>query len=84
MLIVYVGNNIPIAVRVQCWLCSFPGCPSLDIPVPKCHHVGVEQVWEEPRKRITARVSEDVRTTLEQAAELVGATINQFGNRRHL
>lgn len=35
-------------------------------------------VTEEPRKRITARVSESVRDTLEQAAELLGATVNQF------
>ncbi len=35
-------------------------------------------VMEEPRKRITARVSDNVRTTLEQAAELLGATVNQF------
>lgn len=33
---------------------------------------------EEPRKRITARVSGSVRNTLEQAAELLGATVNQF------
>ena len=33
---------------------------------------------EEPRKRITARVSDKVRVTLEQAAELLGATVNQF------
>ena len=33
---------------------------------------------QEPRKRITARVSDDVRVTLEQAAELLGATVNQF------
>lgn len=33
---------------------------------------------EEPRTRITARVSESVRETLEQAAELLGATVNQF------
>ena len=33
---------------------------------------------EEPRKRITARVSDSVRDTLEQAAELLGATVNQF------
>ena len=33
---------------------------------------------EEPRKRITARVSDKVRATLEQAAELLGATVNQF------
>ena len=33
---------------------------------------------EEPRKRITARVSGKVRVTLEQAAELLGSTVNQF------
>ena len=38
----------------------------------------MEHVMEEPRKRITARVSDDVRVTLEQAAELLGATVNQF------
>ena len=38
----------------------------------------MENVLEEPRKRITARVSASVRTTLEQAAELLGATVNQF------
>jgi uncharacterized protein (DUF1778 family) len=36
------------------------------------------QVIEEARKRITARVSDNVRDTLEQAAELLGATVNQF------
>lgn len=38
----------------------------------------MEQVIEEPRKRITVRVSGSVRSTLEQAAELLGATVNQF------
>ena len=38
----------------------------------------MERVLEEPRKRITARVSDSVRDTLEQAAELLGATVNQF------
>jgi uncharacterized protein (DUF1778 family) len=38
----------------------------------------MEQVIEEHRKRITARVSDSVRNTLEQAAELLGATVNQF------
>src|SRR5947199_187469 len=38
----------------------------------------MEHVTEEPRKRITARVSDKVRATLEQAAELLGATVNQF------
>jgi uncharacterized protein (DUF1778 family) len=35
-------------------------------------------VIEEARKRITARVSDQVRVTLEQAAELLGSTVNQF------
>ena len=51
---------------------------AIDKPVPKWHHTGMEQVLEEPRKRITARVSDSVRDTLEQAAELLGATVNQF------
>jgi len=38
----------------------------------------MEHLTEEPRKRITARVSDNVRVTLEQAAELLGATVNQF------
>ena len=38
----------------------------------------MEHVLDEPRKRITARVTDDVRTTLEQAAELLGSTVNQF------
>jgi uncharacterized protein (DUF1778 family) len=38
----------------------------------------VEHVVEEHRTRITARVSDNVRATLEQAAELLGATVNQF------
>jgi uncharacterized protein (DUF1778 family) len=38
----------------------------------------MESVMDEPRKRITARVSDNVRATLEQAAELLGATVNQF------
>jgi uncharacterized protein (DUF1778 family) len=38
----------------------------------------MQQVLEEPRKRITARVSNRVCDTLEQAAELLGATVNQF------
>jgi uncharacterized protein (DUF1778 family) len=46
--------------------------------VPEWHHVDMEQVIEEPRKRITARVSGSVRSTLEQAAELLGSTVNQF------
>ena len=38
----------------------------------------MQQVLETPRKRITARVSNRVSDTLEQAAELIGATVNQF------
>ena len=38
----------------------------------------MEHVLEEHRTRITARVSDTVRVTLEQAAELLGATVNQF------
>jgi uncharacterized protein (DUF1778 family) len=38
----------------------------------------VKHTGEEPRRRITVRVSKDVRITLQQAAELVGATLNQF------
>jgi len=35
-------------------------------------------IMEQPRKRITARVSGRVQHTLERAAELLGATVNQF------
>jgi uncharacterized protein (DUF1778 family) len=38
----------------------------------------MEHAIESPRKRITARVSDRVRATLEQAAQLLGATVNQF------
>jgi uncharacterized protein (DUF1778 family) len=38
----------------------------------------MEPGLEEHRTRITARVSDNVRQTLEQAAELLGATVNQF------
>ena len=44
----------------------------------KWHHAGMEHALEEPRKRITARVLDRVRVTLEQAAELLGSTVNQF------
>ncbi|MGA2868923.1 MAG: DUF1778 domain-containing protein [Verrucomicrobiota bacterium] len=50
----------------------------IDNPVTKWHHIGMEHATEEPRKRITARVSDSVRVTLEQAAELLGSTVNQF------
>lgn len=46
--------------------------------MPKWHHIPMELIVEGPRTRITARVSESVRTTLEQAAEFSGATVNQF------
>jgi uncharacterized protein (DUF1778 family) len=54
-----------------------PSSPD-DRPVPKWHHVVMAHVIEEPRKRNTARVSDQVRVTLEQAAELLGSTVNQF------
>jgi uncharacterized protein (DUF1778 family) len=38
----------------------------------------MEHILQEHRTRITARVSENVRVTLEQAAELLGSTVNQF------
>lgn len=41
-------------------------------------NLAMEHTTEEPRKRITARVSDKVRMTLEQASELLGATVNQF------
>ena len=50
----------------------------VDIAVPKWHRMRMEHVMAEARKRITARVPENVRATLEQAAELLGATVNQF------
>ncbi len=50
----------------------------IDSTVPKWHRIDMEHILEEPRKRITARVTDSVRDTLEQAAELLGATVNQF------
>lgn len=38
----------------------------------------MQHTLEESRKRITARVSDRVRDTLEEAAELLGSTVNQF------
>ncbi len=38
----------------------------------------MSRLAEEQRKRTTARVPDNVRVTLEQAAELLGATVNQF------
>ena len=46
--------------------------------MPKWHRMVMEHVLEQQRTRITARVSDNVRVTLEQAAELLGATVNQF------
>ena len=46
--------------------------------VPKWHHIPMKPSTEESRTRITSRVSDTVRMTLEQAAELLGATVNQF------
>jgi uncharacterized protein (DUF1778 family) len=51
---------------------------AVDNPVPKWHHGGMPHIVEESRRRITARVSQSVSDTLEQAAELLGATVNQF------
>jgi uncharacterized protein (DUF1778 family) len=42
------------------------------------HFMNMEQSSARPRKRLTVRVSAGVRDTLEQAAELLGATVNQF------
>ena len=50
----------------------------IDKSVTKWHHIVMEHILEERRTRITARVSNNVRVTLEQAAELLGATVNQF------
>ncbi|EEF61663.1 DUF1778 domain-containing protein [Pedosphaera parvula] len=33
---------------------------------------------DESKARITARITQEMRGTLEQAAELLGATVNQF------
>jgi uncharacterized protein (DUF1778 family) len=51
---------------------------SIDDPVTKWHYGHMEPIAQEPRERITARVSKRVRATLEQAAELTGSTVNQF------
>ena len=48
------------------------------MPVSKWHYRGMDHIVEEPRERITARVSKRVRATLEQAAKLTGSTVNQF------
>jgi len=51
---------------------------TIDMLVTKWHHEDMADTLEASRKRITARISKDVRDTLEQAAELLGATVNQF------
>jgi uncharacterized protein (DUF1778 family) len=56
----------------------FPSSKPIDKPVTKWHNKAMEHIVEEPRERITARVSKRVRLTLEQAAELSGSTVNQF------
>ena len=50
----------------------------IDNAVTKWHQIGMEPFIDEPRTRITTRVSDNVRVTLEQAAELLGSTVNQF------
>ena len=50
----------------------------IDKPVTKRRHTGTGDTPEGPRERITARVSDSVRVTLEQAAELLGSTVSQF------
>ena len=71
----------PAGFQIYCHYLAFQKGPvksAIDIPVPKWHHWVMERVVDEPRQRITARVSPSVRDTLEQAAELLGATVNQF------
>ena len=50
----------------------------IDMPVPKWRQMEMAHGVDEHRQRITARVSDRVRDTQEQAAELLGATVNQF------
>ena len=38
----------------------------------------MQPILEESRTRITARIPEKMHATLEQAAELMGSTVNQF------
>jgi len=54
------------------------GSWSVDRVVAKWHHRAMIPVAEESRSRITARVPDRMRETLEQAAELMGSTVNQF------
>lgn len=50
----------------------------IDRLVPKWHRVVMDKVLHQPRSRITTRVPNNIRETLELAAELVGSTVNQF------
>lgn len=50
----------------------------IDELVSKWHRAGVENVMESSRKRMTARVPCSGQEILERAANLVGATVNQF------
>jgi uncharacterized protein (DUF1778 family) len=76
VVIFYITNSF----IQRAFLDSIPGgrMQTVDKSVPKWHHPIMEHVIEEPRKRITARVTDNMRDTLEQAAELLGATVNQF------
>ena len=71
--VILAGGNPNVNWGVL-WQCG----PVIDMPVPKWHHVPMQPAMEERRKRITARVTDSVRDTLEQAAELLGSTVNQF------
>ncbi len=46
--------------------------------VSLCHHKGIYVMDTIKNERITARVSEQVKATLNVAADLMGATLNQF------
>jgi uncharacterized protein (DUF1778 family) len=50
---------------------------SVESPAPKWHHIDMATMTEE-RERITMRVPKRMRRTLEEAASLSGATVNQF------
>jgi uncharacterized protein (DUF1778 family) len=76
------GINGGYISKVRVWLKSFPLInvvpTSVDRTVAKWHHQAMIPVAEESRSRITARVPDRMRETLEQAAELMGSTVNQF------
>jgi uncharacterized protein (DUF1778 family) len=50
----------------------------IDAMAPKWHLSDMAQTIDKPRGRITTRVSGPVLETIEQAAELLGSTVNQF------